>query len=294
MLAVSSGNSVNGLSTLIRLEDGRFIVVDGAWAANYAHLEKTMREQSKEYSNGKDPVVAAWIITHQHGDHLGLFVDKYQDIKRNGITVESIIINEIAEKFVPQVGYGNGNSEKIIGVVAQTLGADIYKAHIGQTFYLSNLRMDIVYSQEGAAPEGCNSCNAESIVAKMTFTDSATGKVTTYVSTGDATGIAMQTATNIFGKYMKSDILSLPHHGGKPNGENSQLAAAYKIILPQLILCPVGDRDLGAISGRDYNKVVLDSDEFKQIFYAGDRGGRDVVVPLPYIPVAGHVQTVPH
>ena len=98
----------------------------------------------------------------------------------------------------------------------------------------------------------------------------------------------MQTASEIFGEYMKCNIISLPHHGGNPNGENSQLAAAYKFVLASLILVPVGDRDLSNAVQQSYNKVLLDSDYYKEIYYAGDRGGSDVVVPLPY--VAGNVR----
>ena len=66
------GYASNGLSILMRLADGRFIVVDGGFnrAKDMTMLINRMKEQSAGYADKTGGIkVAAWIITHSHGDH---------------------------------------------------------------------------------------------------------------------------------------------------------------------------------------------------------------------------------
>ena len=279
MIAVSSGNENIGLSMLIRLEDGRFIVVDGAGSRNLDHFVRTIKKQAAEYTN--KPIIAAWIITHGHSDHGQLLSDRYSNIKSSGITVESIILNEVSTSD-PTSGGGYGYTKKIIEGAAPTLGADLYKAHVGQTFHISNCKLEVMFSQEANAPNTCIEYNSTSIIIKMTFTDSETGKETTYLSTGDATGFGMQTACNIFGDYMKCDIMNVNHHGLGCSGGNTELAESYKLVAPALVLWPIGNGGVG-ISGKLYNQVIFGTSSFREVYFAGNIGGSDVVVPLPYV-----------
>ena len=249
-----------------------------------------MKAQSLKYANGK-PVVAAWIITHGHGDHASLLQNSYLDIKNHsGITVESIILNELAQSEPKNERFGVTSA--ILEAVAPTLGADLYKAHIGQAFHLSNCKIEVLYTQEGYAPKSCVDYNASSVVMKMTFTDSETGEKTTMLSTGDATGVAMDVARDIFGDYMKSDIITVNHHG-YGSGSNGLLQEVYKVVSPALVLWPVGSGAYGNKNGA--SKVLRDTSfnpSFKEVHYSGDIGGRDIVVPLPYR--VGNVLASPH
>ena len=56
-----------GLSYVIRLSDGRFIVIDGGWG-----FEPDVQELYRVLKAGataEKPVVAAWFLTHPHRDH---------------------------------------------------------------------------------------------------------------------------------------------------------------------------------------------------------------------------------
>ena len=282
MIAVGHGDTANGLSMLIRLEDGRFIVIDGAAGDNRDHLIETIKYQSLKYSKGK-PVIAAWIITHGHGDHAGLLESGYDAIKNSGITVERIFVNEILDATAGTMAYGNGRLTAIIEKAAPTFGAELYKPHVGQTFYLSNCKIDVLYTHEALAPRAPgNDYNVTSVIMKMTFTDSETGKITTFLSTGDATGVAMDVARDIFGSYMKSDIITVNHHG-YGSGSNGLLQEVYRVVAPALVLWPVGKKDINSVKN-GASKVLLQTGTFKEVYFAGNRGagGRDVVVPIPY------------
>ena len=293
MIAVAPADGL-GLSVLIRLEDGRFIVIDGNRSEDCAHLIKTIKNQSSGYAKGK-PVIAAWIITHGHHDHAGLLANKYNDIKRSGITVESILINVASDAVAKTTGNGNGYAYKVIKEAAPTFGADLYKPHVGQTFYISNCKIEILSTYEARFPELPETYNCFSTVMKMTFTDSKTGTVTTFLSTGDATGSAMKLAYNVAGDYIKSDILCVPHHGfGSPVAD--LLKEVFIAAAPQLILWPALTSTLemtGKITGGvdSTHQVLFQTDSYKEVYWSGRRGGRDILVPLPY--VVGNVIGVP-
>ena len=290
MIAVGKGSDNVGLSMLIRLEDGRFIVIDGAYSSRYSHLISTIKSQASEYTD--KPVIAAWIITHGHHDHAAVLAGKYSNIKNAGITVESILLNEVSTSD-PTSGEGYKYTKKIIEEAAPALGADLYKPHVGQVFNYPNCRIDILYTQESNAPEACNAYNATSPIMKLTFTDTGTGKQTTLLSTADATGLAMGITKNTFGDYIKCDIITVNHHGLSTKGADTEMAETFKTVAPKLVLWPIGNKDTG-LTDVFYNKVLIDvnqNPEFKEVYFAGDEGSRgDIVVPLPYVP--GNVQRV--
>ena len=295
----TAASSTHGLALVIRLEDGRFIVVDGGPGGNerYQNFIDLLKTQSSGYTT--KPTVAAWIITHTHGDHTQLLYKGYQTIKNAGIAVESIIMNELSEYEVnrgidydiamnkptvyefPETDYGKEN-KAIIETVAPALGADLYKAHIGQVFYLSNCKMETIYTMEGYAPNVCNTQNTTSVVHKMTFTDTATGKETTLLSTGDASGFAMGVANNFFGNYLQSDIISVNHHGYTSWGGDNEIQAAFKVVNAKLLLWPVTDTAYDINIARSWNKPLLSNSNYKES-YNVDKLGEGVIVPLPYV-----------
>ena len=56
-----------GISTVIRLPDGRFVVFDGGWENGQdAHQLMDVLKAQTPYER---PIIAAWIMTHPHIDH---------------------------------------------------------------------------------------------------------------------------------------------------------------------------------------------------------------------------------
>ena len=83
------------LTALVRLEDGRFLVIDSCVSsAADAIYEGLCRHNVRE---GK-PVVAAWMFSHAHGDHVGGVIgvlDKYAD----KVEIQRIIHNFPGEQI---------------------------------------------------------------------------------------------------------------------------------------------------------------------------------------------------
>ena len=275
----------NGLSVLIRLTDGRFIVVDGGFntAATAKLLVEALKEQSKDYAkNISDITIAAWIVTHAHGDHYGSLLGQASQFK--GMTVERILANFLSEterqKAISAYS-GNwssteGQDYRNLPAAAKTLGAEVHQVHVGQVYYFADLEMEILYTIESFAPNTCNALNTSSIVTRMKFDDK-----TTYMSTGDATGYGMEICADMYGDYIQSDIVQVCHHGYTTWGDDAGMIEAYKTINAPTVLWPQGLNAFPNYQNKSYNAVLFTVPNYKEVYVAGYQGDQ-IIVPLPY------------
>ncbi len=274
----------NGLSAIIRLEDGRFIVIDGGvnTSTTADDLIKALKSQAKEYTD--KPVVAAWIITHSHSDHAGLLHGQYSTIGA-AVKIESIMANFVSDAEAnramntPSSVWGASEGAAMDGVIkaAGTFGATMYKVHVGQVYNFADASLEILYTLESYAPEVANNYNTTSTVIKMTF-----GGKTTVFNPGDATGAALELCSKMYGDYLKSDILFATHHGyiTQSTGD-SGVKMAYGFVAPTLVLWPHGVNNHSAVITKDWNTVLFSQPNYKEGYIAGAIGER-TVVKLPY------------
>lgn len=277
----------NGLSVLIRLTDGRFIVVDGGFnrEKHASELMRHLKEQSAGYvKSNKDITIAAWIITHPHGDHDGMLYGKYSNFM--GITVERVMANFLSESELTKaansssVGGNWGSTEgfeyqKVL-TAAKALKATVHQVHVGQVFYFADLKMEVLYTMESFGPKVCNALNTTSIVLRMEF-----GGKTVYLSTGDATGNGMQICTKMYGDYMQSDIVQVCHHGYGTWGNDSGMIQAYKTINAPTVLWPQGLNAYPTYKTKAYNSVVFEVPNYKEVYVSGAEGD-SIILPIPY------------
>ena len=276
----------NGLSVVIRLTDGRFIVVDGGHsnASVAKEVGETLYEHSAEYRKaGEVPVVAAWIVTHAHGDHYGALINHYASMGK--IKVERFLVNFLSEaerqKSMNSTTYGKNWSNDGAGytkmpTVAKYFDAEIHQVHVGQVYYLADLKMEILYTIESFAPKTCNALNTTSTVMRMEFD----GK-TDYLSTGDATGYGMEICADMYGDYIQSDIVQVCHHGYSTWGDDAGMIEAYKVVNAPTVLWPQGLHAYPNYKDKAYNKVVFEVPNYKEVYVSGALGD-EIIVPLPY------------
>lgn len=277
----------NGLAIIIRLEDGRFIVVDGGYD-NEKMVDTfltTLKSQSAAYTD--KPVIAAWIITHAHGDHHWIFNKCYNQIKQRGIVVENVMMNMMSdaerakahEKYPDNITDVEGDPTNNFEA-ARKLNAVVHKVHVGQEYYFADVKIDVLFTLESRAPTTANALNASSTVMRMTFVND--GKTTTYLSPGDATGAAMRLCVEMYGNDLKSDIVQVCHHGYSTWGDDDGMALAYRYINAPLVLWPQGLSAFANYRNKKYNKPLFETPMFKECYVSGGEG--DItIVPLPYV-----------
>ena len=288
MLGAAYTDASNGLSVLIRLTDGRFIIVDGghSYAGCARTLRDALREQSKEYAKrDQDITIAAWIVTHAHGDHHGTLNSNYQLFQN--MKVERVLSNYLSESerlaSVSSTAYGanwgatEGRPNATLTAV-EALGATYHQVHVGQVFYFADLTMEIMFTIESFAPNTCNALNTTSTVMRMQFGGEGG---TTYLSTGDATGNGMEICSDMYGAYLQSDIIQVCHHGYSTWGNDAGMIKAYKTVNAKTLLWPQGYNAYLSTRTLAYNHVLFTLSNFKEVLVSGNVGDQ-IVVPIPY------------
>lgn len=281
----------NGLSLLFRLADGSFVIVDGGHntEAHASNLVKAIKEQAKDYASGKNIRIAAWFISHAHGDHDGVIRGKTSYFSQ--FTVERVIACFMTDEeraisasvYSNNFSIGEGGSDDADRAAAASLGADFIVCHTGQRFYFADSVFEILYTVENYGPTTVNALNTSTSLVKVTTTDPKTGSSTTTMVMGDVTGPAMAICNKLYGTWMKSDIVQVAHHGYTTWGNDAAMATAYKYMSPEIVLWPQGNNAFPNYKEKSYNKVLWDgtNKNFKQMYVAGWIGSQ-YIVPLPY------------
>lgn len=284
----------NGLSLLYRLSDGSFVIVDGGhdtnssyWASN---LISAIKSQAKDYATGKEIRIAAWFISHAHGDHMGMLHKEAAQFAKQ-FTVERVIANlmsneEINKSLASAHGGNFGGSEanttNKVRNAAKTLGAELIQCHTGQRFYFGDTVFEILYTVENFAPAITNALNTSSILVRSITTD-ASGKSTSIMVMGDVTGPAMAICNKLYGNDLDCEIVQVAHHGYQTWGNDNAMISSYKLMSPEIVLWPMGLHAYENHKNKAYNKVLWDgtNTSLQKVYVAGWNNTQHTV-PLPY------------
>ena len=288
MMDLDAAAGVFGNSFIITLEDGSFILHDGGGdlsrntagvsrpAGNeHAELFRLLQHLNKR-PDGKI-VIAAWIISHQHWDHIknsiDMFKARYRDLK-----LERIIYNVAA----PSMMYNTYNPEKFIEkgnlkTIALNTGCDLLRMHTGQTIQIRNLKMEVIYTTEDIYPTAAVKFNNTSFVNRYTV---GTGENTQRLQIlGDIEDVASELLIDMYGDELKCDIMQVAHHG---YGGTVEL---YRRFSPAVILWPKDQKAVDAqLSGTGYYPEInqsLVNQRNVLLFVVADGGHK--TIPLPVI-----------
>ena len=268
----------SGMSYVFRLSDGSFVIYDGglddATSTEDAELGKggtvlrkniyRLQDILRTYAPNPDDIrIAAWFITHPHVDHytvleqwVGETYDSASEYYTDyaGMTLERVIANYpdydqldncTDENFVPACDHLK--ESKLVErheflAKCETYGIFVYKAHAGQTYYLADAKLEILYTEEIAPVETPNAkCDHEdgdqarsnrlSIITQMILP--VNGYDVTFMMTGDAESYNAYRVNELYGVAMKSDFLQAPHHGANSMGDAfyyDNVAAPYFMV----------------------------------------------------------------
>ena len=232
-----------GMSYVIRLTDGRFIIIDGGRSFDrdadilYKHLIKR--------SPTETPVVAAWFMTHPHVDHFELFInfyDKYGD----KIKIEKFLYNfprhDDAEHYpdlldvgeFKRFGYDNSAVVRIPMMLERIAlsGAEVYTPHTAQIYEIGDATFEILACMDETMHLSTNT-NVSSLFMMMNLA----GQKVFWTADGSF-GIAK--IPEKYGSRLKCDIMQIPHHGFGCGSADAEIAG-YELARPSVLLLPVSE-----------------------------------------------------
>lgn len=281
--------AAEGMGFIIRLLDGSFVIIDGGMGdPDSVDADKLMNILLEQAPSGKKPVVAAWLFSHLHGDHIGVF-NCFSLAHHDDIELQSIYCNfpkdeETAKSDSPYMLDDTIYRYTQFRKNLKEFYADVpvIRPHTGNKFRIRNAQFEILSTLEDIVPKtildgGMNECT---VLYKMTLEGQ------TVLWTGDIAFNATAVAVEQFGDYLKSDILQMAHHG--MNGT----IPFYSLVDPTYVFEPLwaGGDIFERVMRSPQNKWLADSPNVKQIFYTGLGTW---TIPIPYAPEDGTYDRIP-
>ena len=213
----------NGMGYLVKLPDGKFIVVDAGFAYDSGgggnSADFVIRTMKKMQGNNNKPVVAAWIITHIHTDHAGGFMGVANG-HASKVTIEKLIYNQPSDKQMNAVSNMSGRKNWVPNAISKLKNAgslkSVVKAHPGMQLYFTGLTITIMGSID--------------VIEDSNYTKMKNGNDSSVVSmfemngkkvliTGDAEPQESKIIRDIYGGMgnknspLKADFIQVAHHG---------------------------------------------------------------------------------
>ncbi|RKJ06666.1 MBL fold metallo-hydrolase [bacterium D16-54] len=209
------------LSAILQTSQGSLIVIDGGLGEDGDFLRSQIQARGSH--------VAAWLITHPHGDHVGALYKILQDEAagiRSGIQIDGIYYS-----FADPEWYTNNDSSEqtmahaIIGSFSGLPEAMLNTVTRGQTIQVDDVTIQVMNDRYET---GSDKGNNAGIVYKLWVN----GKSILFLGDMAEEGGQRLLAEN-GSDGLKSDIVQMAHHGQNGVGED-----VYRAINPEICLWP--------------------------------------------------------
>ena len=222
----------NGMGMVVTLADGRFLIYDGGYPMDMDGLMDYLAGQTPQ---GERPVIAAWVLTHSHGDH---YLCLLEFLKRcpERATVERFLF------CAPPVVNATGKkwddpflAEKL-PILAAENGIPCFSPYDGQMISFPGVQMEILGTADDLFPIVSVDSNVASLTTRLFF--DLPGERKSVLIPGDQMGSALTRMVYLYGAYLKSDVLQVPHHGC--SGGTKEF---YDAVDPETVLYCTGEND---------------------------------------------------
>lgn len=267
----------NGLCLIIRIADGRFLVVDGGFdrKRDADDLYKLLKDNTPV---GMDTVIAAWFITHAHSDHHATFASAFMKDYRSKVTVETVIFNPPAGDIYAGEGVqGLMSGQQLVTTVATVAyKAELIRPHVGDRYYIGDTVIDMLYTVDYQYPEQFEYYNMSSIIFSLKIAGQR------MIITGDGANSSFDKMVKMYGASLKADIVQVAHHGygtGASANASTGVMQGYTYMSPSLVLWPIGKSGFNSVQNAVYNVTIKTLPSVKKIIVAEDS---DHVVMLPF------------
>lgn len=260
------GGNDNGMGMVYVLSDGSFIVYDGGYWSDapglLAFLEKHNVRDEK-------PRIAAWVLTHSHGDHYGALATIAGE-HSDRLTVEAFILKprRLKLEFEQYEPFLAENFES--AVHAKFPDAAVMAPHTGQHLYFRDAVVEILSTEEEILPQHFRWLNETSIYSRVFLGGQS------ILLPGDAELAIDVLIPTVWGDALKSDFMQHMHHAF--SGGSFTL---FDLVHPDVVLWTCNNRVLEKYWKPTYNNGYnYYLKELAKENYVYDDG--DVVFELPY------------
>lgn len=223
----------SGMCYAVRLCSGRFLCIDGGTydQTDEERLYAFLRDNSP---HGQKPRIALWLFTHSHSDHIQLaahFIERYAErVEIDGFAYQFCDCDKVSAEIEDMAEMKQDIAAFETAIQNAYPNAAVYTLHTGQCYSFPGVELEILRSLDDTYLYNYFSFNDMSAAFRMTF---AGGK--TVMILGDTMQYGCRELAQTYGKYLKSDVMQVAHHG-LIGGEKG----LYQLIDPDICFWPTG------------------------------------------------------
>ena len=217
---------------IFKSSGGKIAVIDGG---RIPETERFIRILQK--ISGRDvPHVDAWLFSHMHTDHYGVYYTLCSNEKYRGkVTVGTFYCDLLTEDFYTKLAKEKVTNVDIIRSAMispdSPTGAKVRTVRKGEIIKIDEIEFEVIHVPDIAYADKMN-MNDSSVVYKMTYDGGQT-----MMLLGDAEWVCSNDLTQNCEDKLKSDIVQVGHHGcGNVSAE------CYQMIDADAYIWPVGEK----------------------------------------------------
>jgi len=242
-----------GMSYILRLGDGRFVIIDGNYG-EYDEAEQLYARLCAQNELGGEPRIAAWFITHPHGDHFGCFV-KFYRLYGDRVKIEKLLYHFP----LPGVFDSEGSDTTEFLEVVSEIDSEIIAPQTGDRYVFADAEFEVIFCCADLYPGPVHNINNSSFVMKMHFGNYSV------LWLGDLQREGSDyICSHLDRSILKCDILQVGHHGY--GGGSDEL---YRAADPEYLLWPCPDFWFHPVRLWPVNEYLITSEKIKQTFVGG-------------------------
>ena len=212
-----------GMSYVITLEDGRYVIVDGGRddVQEYGLADKLYKhlKNNNKRNDGKIKI-AAWILTHSHSDHYDTF-QEFGEKYGNTVELEYLLWNIPTAKSVQYAEnvdsylYDHADQFKVYFQKSKS-----YTLHTGYAFSVGGVEFEFLSTYEDIYPNALTEMNDTCLTFRATFNSGDTDEAKAifladiYKAHGDRLAA-------MWGSYLRTPIVQVAHHGWDNGGSQN-------------------------------------------------------------------------
>lgn len=270
-----------GMGYIVRLRDGTFIVVDGGYL-NSEIAEKIWNTLERHNKLPGKPVIACWIFTHGHMDHIGAF-RTFTDDYAEKVALKSVLYSfPTTEQTLLHGGSNVARAQEAFREYIGEYGGKpiVYKARTGQKLQFAGCEIEMLFTLEDYVwPKELTYFNDSSLVFGLTLSDGTTAQ--RLMMLGDCSVPSANILVARYGSYLQSDAVQVAHHGY--DGGTAALYDAIRaavVFWPCPLKAPNGNLRFDNPKWSKVTREMLGQDYAQVLYVAGDG---DVTVNLSHI-----------
>lgn len=256
----------NGLGMIYLLPNGKFLIIDGG----YVRSNQLMSKLESLAPDEDNITIAAWYISHPHGDHQQSLVSFVRDYAKK-VKIESILYNYTTSAQYNSVTTGSdgaNSANQLDNNLFKYLdkSTKVIKPHTGQIYSYGSTKVEILYTVEDVLPKTLDYLNTSSLVIRVTIGEHS------MLALADTTHVSGDILKDMFGSYLQSEMVQLAHHGTYPG-----YASLYETIKGKVLIWP---SNLNNAQATITDNAVATAVKHASDVYVCNSG--DITLKIPY------------